>query len=54
MTEAEARKLYSGFIPPKIKAQLKAKGEPTVLEIAAARALLAKVDGEKAKAEKAK
>lgn len=47
MTQEAVRKAYSGFLPPKIAAQLKAKAEPTEAEIEAARALLAKVDGGK-------
>lgn len=42
-TEDEARRLFSGFVPPKIRAQLDANREPTPAEIEAARALLAKV-----------
>lgn len=44
-TEEAVRKMYSGFLPPKVAAQMKAKAEPTEAEIAAARALLAKVEG---------
>jgi hypothetical protein len=47
MTEEAVRKAYSGFLPPSVAAQLKAKTEPTEAEIAAARALLAKVDGKR-------
>ena len=47
MTEEAVRKAYSGFLPPKIAAQMKAKAEPTEAEIAAARALLAKVEGKR-------
>ena len=43
MTEIEIRKMYSGFIPPKLRAQLDANREPSEAEIAAAKALLAKV-----------
>lgn len=46
MTEQQARKLYSGFIPPGIQID---KGEPTPADIEAARALLAKVEGKKAR-----
>lgn len=46
-TEEAVRKMYSGFLPPKIAAQLKAKAEPSEAEIAAARALLAKVEGKR-------
>jgi hypothetical protein len=42
-SEDEARRLFSGFVPPKIKAQLDANREPSEAEIAAAKALLAKV-----------
>lgn len=41
----EARRLWSGFIPPKVRAQLEANREPTEAEIAAAKALLAKANG---------
>ena len=44
-SEAEARRLWSGHIPPRIRAQLDANREPTEAEIAAAKALLAKVNG---------
>jgi hypothetical protein len=47
MTEEAVRKAYSGFLPPKIAAQMKAKAEPTEAEIAAARALLAKIEGKR-------
>lgn len=48
MTEEAVRKAYSGFLPPKIAAQLKAKAEPSEADIAAARALIAKVEGRRA------
>ena len=47
MTEEQIRKAYSGFIPPKVRAQMDAHREPTEAEIEAARALLAKVEGPK-------
>lgn len=47
MTEEAVRKMYSGFLPPKIAAQMKEKAEPTDDQIAAARALLAKVEGKR-------
>lgn len=47
MTEEAVRKVYSGFLPAKIAAQMKAKSEPTEADIAAARALLAKVEGKR-------
>lgn len=46
-TEEAVRKMYSGFLPAKIAAQLKAKAEPSEADIAAARALLAKVEGKR-------
>lgn len=42
MTEEQIRKAYSGFLPPKIAAQMKANREPTQAELDAARALLEK------------
>jgi hypothetical protein len=47
MTEEAVRKMYSGFLPAKIAAQMKEKAEPTDDQIAAARALLAKVEGKR-------
>lgn len=47
LTEEQARKMWSGFIPPKIAAELKANRAPTEAEIEAARALLAKVEGKR-------
>lgn len=47
MTEEAVRKAYSGFLPPKVAAQLKANRAPTEAEIEAARALLAKVEGKR-------
>ena len=46
-SEEAIRKMYSGFLPEKIAAQLKARTEPTDDQIAAARALLAKVEGKR-------
>jgi hypothetical protein len=42
MTEEAVRKAYSGFLPPKIAAQMKASRAPTQEELDAARALLEK------------
>lgn len=47
MTEEAVRKMYSGFLPPKIAEQMKARTEPSEAEIAAARALIAKVEGKR-------
>ncbi len=47
-TVEAVRKMFSGFLPPKIAAQLKAKAEPSEADIAAARALIAKVEGKRA------
>lgn len=44
LTEQQARKMYSGFLPAGVKV---AKNEPTQADIDAARALLAKIDGKK-------
>ena len=48
-SEAEARRLFSGFVPPVIRKQIEANAnrEPTEAEIAAAKALLAKVSKSK-------
>lgn len=46
-TEAEYRKMHSGFLPPAIAKMLKANTGPSEAEIEAARALIAKVDGAK-------
>lgn len=47
MTEEQIRKMYSGFIPPKVRAEMSANREPTPAEIEAARALIAKVEGKR-------
>ncbi len=47
MSEEAVRKMYSGFLPPNIAAQLNANADPTDEQVAAARALLAKVDGKR-------
>lgn len=46
-SEEAVRKMFSGFLPPKIAAQIMANKEPTEDQIAAARALLAKVEGKR-------
>jgi len=47
MTEEAVRKMYSGFLPAKIAAQMKAKAEPSEADIAAARALIARAEGKR-------
>jgi hypothetical protein len=47
MSEEAVRKMYSGFLPAKIAAQLIANKEPTEEQIAAARALIAKAEGKR-------
>lgn len=47
MTEEAVRKAYSGFLPPKVRAQMSANREPTPAELDAARALIARAEGSK-------
>lgn len=54
MNEIELRRKYSGFLPKKAMHELVAPGAPTASDIAAARALLAKVDAAKAPEKAAK
>jgi hypothetical protein len=47
MTDEQVRKMYSGFIPDKIRARMAAVRQPTEAEIEAARALIARAEGKR-------